>query len=543
MSDDTPFPPASDDAGGAPHQPAYTPVPNPVTQPVYGAPGGEWSAPDATYLTVPEPEKKKRTARTLVGAGVAAVVVLGAAGGAYAYSALASHGTQPETVVPATAVAFAKLDLDPAADQKIAVFQLTRKFPDLAKSFTDKNKVKDASLAKLFSEKPGGLNYDHDIKPWLGSRIAVAYVPDAANPAGADTVLVAGYTDEAKMKASLARYQATAAQKVGYTTRKGYVLISDTQAHADAVASADNAGTLSSTNTYRSDTRALRGNQIAVAWVDVAAVAKLAAKRLPTSSASSIGALTAMGGGGRIAMGIHADSSYVELSGATFGTAKTATVPAARSISALPADTAGALEISGLSGQQTKSWSKLPQAQQDEINRQFDGLGLHLPEDFSALLGSDITVSAGPRTGAGTTPVAAQVVTDGGARAVSILRTFIDGFNRYGRQSGAGQSGGGSLPVTVLATSKGYAIANDPTYVKSLQTPSSATLGSTSLFKDAVPHADGAQIVGFLNVGSLLNAPGVTDEDRRTLSHIGAVGLSATQNAGAGSFDLRVTIK
>lgn len=466
-------------------------------------------------------------------------MVVGAAGGAYAYSALASSGSQPETVVPATAVAFAKLDLDPAADQKIAVYQLARKFPNLASTFTDKNKIKDSGLAKLFSDKPGGLDYNRDIKPWLGSRIAVAYVPDAANPLGADTVLVAGYTDGAKMKASLARYQATAAQKIGYTTRKGYVLISDTQAHADAVASADNAGTLNSDNTYRSDTRALHGNQIAVAWVDVAA----AAKRLPTSSASSMGALTAMGGGGRIAMGIHADSSYVELSGATFGTAKTANVPAARSISALPADTAGALEISGLSGQQTKSWNKLPQAQQDEINRQFDGLGLHLPEDFSALLGSDITVSAGPRTGAGTTPMAAQVVTSRGARAVSILRTFIDGFNRYGRQSGVGQSGGGSLPVTVLATGTGYAIANDPTYAKSLQTPSSATLGSTSLFKDAVPHADGAQIVGFLNVGSLLNAPGVTDEDRRTLSHIGAVGLSVTQNAGVGSFDLRVTIK
>lgn len=539
MSDDIVFSSASSDGDKPeePQYPPYIPVANPVTQPDYG-PAGEWSASDTAYLAVPEPaEKKKRTARTLVGAGIAAVVVLGAAGGAYAYSALASHGTQPETVVPATAVAFAKLDLDPAADQKIAVFQLARKFPDLAKTFTDKNKVKDSGLAALFSDNPSGLNYDHDIKPWLGSRIAVAYVPDSANPAGGDAVLVAGYTDEAKMKAALARYQATGTQKIGYTTRKGYVLISDSQAHAETVAAAGDTATLDANKTYRSDTSALRGNQLASGWVDLGAALKLAAKRLPTTGGSSMPSVTALQGTGRVVMGIHAASGYLELSGAIFGAAKPS-APAARSILALPADTAGAFEVSDPGGLEARGWTSLPPALRADVNREAEPFGLTLPQDFSTLLGSDLTVSAGTLSGAVSQPFAVQVVTGGGARAVSFLRRLLDGLNAY-----PGQTGRAPLPVTIQLTSKGYLVANDPGYAKRLQTPRGATLGSSPLFKEAVPHAAGAEIVGFFNFDSLSNSPGVTDQDRRTLSHLGAVGMSLTQNGGVESFDLRVTVK
>lgn len=247
--------------------------------------------------------------------------------------------------------------------------------------------------------------------------------------------------------------------------------------------------------------------------------------------------MTALQGTGRVAMGLHAASGYLELSGAMFGEVKPS-APAARSILALPANTAGAFEVSDPGGLEARGWSSLPPALQADMNRAAEPFGLRLPQDFSTLFGSDLTVSAGPVSGAVTQPLAVQVVTGTGARAVSFLRRLLNGMNDY-----PGQAGGAPLPVTIQLTSKGYLVANDPGYAKSLHTPSGATLGSTPLYKAAVPHAAGAQTIGFLNVGSLLNSPSATDQDRRTLSHLGAVGLSLTQKGGVGSFNLRVTVK
>ena len=53
-----------------------------------------------------------------------------------AYQVLNGGGTQPDEVVPATAIAFAKLDLNPSAAQKIAAARFLSRLPKLAPDFS-----------------------------------------------------------------------------------------------------------------------------------------------------------------------------------------------------------------------------------------------------------------------------------------------------------------------------------------------------------------------------------------------------------------------
>ncbi len=80
--------------------------------------------------------------------GVAAVSV--ATAGVAVLAFLSGGGTQPEHVLPAGALAFVKVDLDRAANQKLAVYRLAEKSPASADKVDDEDDVKDQLLAALF---------------------------------------------------------------------------------------------------------------------------------------------------------------------------------------------------------------------------------------------------------------------------------------------------------------------------------------------------------------------------------------------------------
>ena len=120
----------------------------------------------------------RRVTRGRIVVGAAAVSVLAVAGGAYvAYGALSGGGAQPETVVPSAAAAYAEVDLDPAASQKVAAFRFLHRFPQLAKQLKGQGSLGSDLVASGLQDSDG-VNYNHDVKPWLGSRAAVAIVPD-----------------------------------------------------------------------------------------------------------------------------------------------------------------------------------------------------------------------------------------------------------------------------------------------------------------------------------------------------------------------------
>src|ERR687890_665636 len=85
------------------------------------------------YLGGPEPTERGRRSRGrtgLVAGGAAAVVALGAAG-AWGVASFMSGGQEASEVVPADALAYVSLNLDPDGGQKLEAYRTLKKFPAL----------------------------------------------------------------------------------------------------------------------------------------------------------------------------------------------------------------------------------------------------------------------------------------------------------------------------------------------------------------------------------------------------------------------------
>lgn len=132
---------------------------------------------DTTGPIEPPPSNDNRKRLIVVGALVAGGAVV--AGGAWAATSFFATGSQPAEALPASTIAYMSVDLDPAGGQKIEAIRTLRKFP----AFTDELDLEtDDDLRERFFEEITssgeceGLDYAADIKPWLGSRAAVAAV-------------------------------------------------------------------------------------------------------------------------------------------------------------------------------------------------------------------------------------------------------------------------------------------------------------------------------------------------------------------------------
>jgi Protein of unknown function (DUF3352) len=499
--------------------------------------------PPEIYLPHPPaaPASKGGRGKKII-AGVAALAVLaGGAVAAYAYTVLASSGIQPERVLPATTVAFAKLDLDPAAGQKIAAYRLSGKFPAVSKGAPNIDAEKNALLSTFIGDQ-SDFDYTTDIKPWLGDRIAVAAVPDTASESGIDPVLAVAYTDEAKMKAALSKAARTE-KDLGYVTIDGYALISDSQSHAEAALGGVRRGTLARQDRYRADLKSLHGDQIAVGWADLAAT--VAALKAGSGAGStqldelqSLNALSASKG--RIVIGAHVSSDYLEIAAishetSTGGTAQVARKPVNGTLAKLAAeDTSAALEVTGVGDALSAAWTGASATL--GLQQQFESLiaetGLQLPEDLQALFGTDITVSARLPHGVDADPeVAAQISTTGGGRAMQLLDSLGAPFG---------------LPPGSLHTQRtasGYLLSNSASYDPRAR-PGARTLGADPAFSKAVPDSAGASLIGYVNLARILDSdPEASSKDKADWKHLGALGMSAVPTPDGTRIVIRLTTR
>lgn len=159
---------------------------------------------DTTGPIEPPPANDNRKRLILVGALVAGGAVV--AGGAWAATSFFATGSQPAEALPDSTVAYMSVDLDPAGGQKIEAIKTLRKFP----AFTDELDLEtDDDLRERFFEEITasgeckGLDYAEDVKPWLGSRAAVAAVDlgeDMPAPVGVVQVTDSGAAEEGVAK-------------------------------------------------------------------------------------------------------------------------------------------------------------------------------------------------------------------------------------------------------------------------------------------------------------------------------------------------------
>jgi hypothetical protein len=124
-----------------------------------------------------------------------------------ATTALVACGNEPDdntvaNLLPSNTIGFMSAAISPSNKQKLSMFALQKHFP--SKVQTDKaDDVRDKLLAELFKDNKSNLNYETDIKPWLGSEAAMAVLPSYTNDHVPVVVLAAKQTDKDKAKAAL----------------------------------------------------------------------------------------------------------------------------------------------------------------------------------------------------------------------------------------------------------------------------------------------------------------------------------------------------
>ncbi|GAA3247606.1 hypothetical protein ACFO1B_38775 [Dactylosporangium siamense] len=180
-----------------------------------------------SLATVDGSRRRRRTA-----AVVAAVMVLAAFAGGGAFAATQNwekpSGMLPEQVVPADVASFARFDLRPGVQQRLAFDGLLGKASGARNSFTGVQRA-------LLAGSGASITLD-EAAPWLGDRFGIARW---TSPSGPATLLVTLLKDKDK---ALSTVRAKGPDAAGIVIRDDYALIAfagkGSQAVADAAAKA-----------------------------------------------------------------------------------------------------------------------------------------------------------------------------------------------------------------------------------------------------------------------------------------------------------------
>jgi hypothetical protein len=545
--------PASGDGGEpTPAQPPATSQPSYFgDQPENGgwgmAPLGVQSS--GTLVVGAGPTRPKWVAPLLI--GLIVTVILASLGGFVLWKKLAAHGGQPELMVPANAIAYAEVDLDPSAGQKLKVRDQLRKIPALKdKIAADATDLKQTLFDAILTDVPI-VDYNTDIKPWLGSRAAVAVLP------GQDTtpemIFVVQHTDKAKAETQMRKLFASvlkakagsatdltggsafqlgsglgqSAAPKAFAVTDEYIVMGPSQtAVDDAVASAKTAS-LAGARDYQADLAAIGSDQIITAWADMDAAMKLAASTGGTSG-DQMKSLLGDGHLGRYIAGLHATDFGFELSGRyTGGTTPydvSMTPRPADWLKSLPRDTAAAVYLANPGEFVTKLYTSLkkslPASMVDSMDKEAAKLGIKLPTDVADTLGSDLVASMSP-IGNGSQPpgVGVRVHPKDADAAIALVEKVSAKLPDPSLVKGLHKSGADIEWSTTDAYGKAFDSGK-------------GDLASSEHFKKAMKLDGDVEYAVFVDssIAPMSNTPG------------GAIGVTITKSGDATVFTLRLVI-
>ncbi|HSE08006.1 MAG TPA: DUF3352 domain-containing protein [Nocardioidaceae bacterium] len=581
------------------------------------------------------------------------------AGGLAVSSFLSGGGTQPEDVLPSTAIGFAKLDLNPPAGQKLNALRLMRKFPDIKDEGDD---LKATIVESLLDDADLDLKYEADIEPWLGDRAGIAVVPSDSYDEGVATLIALEFTDEAAMVAALEKAEkqirsereelyeqlygsrraedgdaeterlaqpshdptdpadsftavepsaapeeftvpepgttpgdsttvepipvpepgttpgdSTTVEPIPvpeltveehaeneplpspepdlqhlpgtapeehdpfyYAIRENYVILSEHQSDVDAAAGA--AQVLSSHRSFTADKAAIDGDdQIVLGWLNVGAVYDVIPQDEKADFAEMLGSARPAG---RVVVGVHAEPDAVEAVGRTIdleaaGAEAIATGDAGTGlVKDLPANTSVAFSATGLGDLAVDLWDRYGSEPFLDATDEAEALGLNLPDDLVALLGQEAAAGLVIDDQAGLDfSATARVRTEAADRALEVIELFEEETAEEFHAEPAAD---------------GYVVGWDPDDMIDAAN-GDMTLGDNPVFANAVPDADDASVLLFVDIPDLVTgldaAFGGSDPDGSEGSEgseslpLQAFGATAAGEAGNGEFKLRLTFR
>jgi hypothetical protein len=503
----------------------------------YGVPGpppGYGSAWQPDYLNAPTPGPRKNNKKGLIIGAAVVVVALGISGGAYAAlsggsddnphndgdnrSLTADGKADPSAAhLPSDSIAVASVNLEPGATQTVSALKYLRKFPTIANASSG-DTLSEGILKPLFAQS--SVDFDADVKPWLGSHVSVAADPQDGK---VHPVVAIETKDAAKAKAFFDQ-EAQQDPTIACQISDDYVIVSDTPAAVTEAIKETTAGNLSKNANFSADIKHVPSDAIVSAWVDVKASLRYGQSAdsrldLPDSAQSAIP--------DRVVAGLTFDGSAADLQLTAFGGA---TIPedtgVGKRIAKLPDDTTAAIGVSGLNKVIAQYWKAISQTLDSEepgvLDRVQTQTGLTLPDDLETLVGSQTVVAVGTSQD----QVGVETTTDPD-KAKAVLEKL---------QSAMGDS---ESNMTVKTDSNGIVAARSEAYAAELQ--EGGSLGSQELFKAAVPNADDASAIVYVNVAQVEQLAGAdADSLPADAAPIKAIGITGSSEGSQSTVHFRV---
>jgi hypothetical protein len=538
----------SADGPGAAGGPAWGP---PAGSSPYGSPaqggsgyGGGFAPPGYAvgnesmgHSLVMRPPPRRR--RGLVVAGVlVGVLALGgvATVGFSAAQGLFGGGDQPEQHLPSTAVAMAKLDLNPSAGQKIDAIRFARKFPQ-GKDLKEDGDPRQWMWEKLTKDVEGAPSWDR-ASAWVGNRAALAVLPDPADPGKPQVVGVLAVSDEKKALADMGSLK-----NAGVAAADGWLLVAESTTAAEAALKAAESSPLADNATFGEDLGRLGEDGVVAGWYDGAGVSKIIAS---VASTQSLGGVSGCAGAdkpaafgavsGHGAFALRFSGADLEVFGTAVG-ARTQVSGAGTGVESLPDGTLGAFGFAGVGPAITSQWDATLQQIADAtcedpqalLGPAEDFLGLTLPGDLAALVGERTAVAVGGPDELGIPSVGLKV-SSSAKNLPQVLRKVRTAVDDAG------------FPVTITAVDGGYVAGTSEEEAAALE--AAGALGSAAGFAAAVPDAGKASFVAYADVAGLLAAYGdaMPAADKADFAPLKSFGMTVvTTPDGASTLRMRLT--
>lgn len=498
---------------------------------------------------------KRGPGRALV-IGLAVVLVLAIGGGAWAgLRWWYGSGKQPDEVLPASAIGYIRVDLNPTGQQKAAIFNFARKFPEMDKKLGSGDDPREALFNAIKSEEKelADVDYATDIEPWLGNRVGIAFMEPAKKGEDPEVVMALEVTDQDAAAEGIEKLR-TGDDEINYVFDESgdYAIFAEDKAAAEKYAAEGADNPLSENQTFADDMDALGQEGVMSFWFDSASVAEMT-DRASQDMGGDV-ALARPADLGRLAGAVRFEGNYAEFAGVQRGAKLPMELPEAKGtkLAELPESTVVGISVAGAGPMLGLNWQKIV----DQVNaipgakEQFE-LGvemakqqyqLSIPEDLQTLLGDELSLAADIEG----LEEFVQAVETGNVQALPKvgLRSTTDVAKAkqvLGKLETALTQQGIQVPYGTADGNGAVAIATDQDYADQLI--QGGALGESDLFKSAVADPANSQFAAFIDLNKL--EPLYLDElgdDRANIEPLAAIGISGSASADGTTFSFRVVV-
>lgn len=449
-------------------------------------------------------------------------------------------GPQPEEVLPGNSVAFAKIDLAISGAQAVDLLTFVERMPEeLSEDLDNPDGDTEGLFADMFEEAFPDADKG-DIEEWIGQSAGIALWPaqgDAQVEDGSGVAMgIALAVEDEQLADEAFRNISAEYGDVFHETMNDFVVFSSSEAAlTDLHTQTEAHGPLADAEVFAEDIGSVPDGSIMAGWADFGALMQIegVADELADDLATQTGTVS-----GRATASVRVDGDYLEarmdafafeMDQADLSWLAESPGQSVAAMEDLPDNTVMALGANGLDQALIDAYrnDEIPfftsSGQKQEFEREFNSMGISMPEGFSDLLGS--------------------------STAFGITQISMDDFFGYGsggdvsfeyRAIGGSQEALGDFVEYVSAsdpysTPPGVSSEGDAAVV-ALGSSSTGRLGDDPVFQQTMQEMDAAVIAGFFDLRQVL-----TDADVQAPDQWGALGMamSVTDEGQRSSIELR----